>query len=108
MLPIDGECAKFAQIYFSENEITERNEFARQGGLQLQPRILREIESVLEVSNPFINQFRAMKTMVREDKNVQLRIVDRLNNDRRRYNTPTAREICAYLPGNQNDNIGKS
>jgi hypothetical protein len=105
MLPMDGESSKFAQIYFSLNESTQRNEFARQGGLHLQPQILREIESVLEVSNPFVNQFRAMKTMVREEK---LRIVDKLNNDKRRYNTPTAREICAYLPGNQNDNIGKS
>ena len=89
MLPVHGSPV-FSQLYFSDNAMEVRS-----GNEGLRREVLEKVNAILAV-NPFKQQFENAAANI--DNIVGIRIAERLEDDRRRYNAPTGDEIGALLP----------
>jgi hypothetical protein len=101
MLPPPDGFPGFAQIYFHDSadaQLEFRVAFARRGNLNIERNLLRRLQDIMLECNPFAMEFRMIGNRGL-DNITRLRIKDRIQDDGRRYNTPTAAEISVLLPG---------
>jgi hypothetical protein len=101
MLPQPPGSPAFAQIYFHDSADTQlqyRMDFARRGSLRVEENLLRILQDTVLQHNPFAKQFRQIANQ--GVHNIEgLVIKERVQDDRRRYNAPTAAEISVLIPG---------
>ncbi|KAF8048014.1 hypothetical protein N665_2724s0004 [Sinapis alba] len=112
--PPDGREAKFGQLYIvdTENEAENRSKCLSKGNQRFQVKkkdglkkeIIEVLMKMLNEVNPYVKQFRSARD--RFDTNPEdafhMRIVSDRLKDGRTYNTPTASEVAALIPGDFN------
>ncbi len=104
--PNDGECPKFAQIYFhdSENELENRLNH----NPHLSKGILSRLQDCLKKVNPYIQSLQYASDI--SEKNPDVKVVihaDKKPKDEhaRKYNLPVASEIAVIMPGDQEGHL---
>jgi hypothetical protein len=101
ILPQPAGSPAFAQIYFHDSanaQLEMRMAFARRGGLRIEANLLRSLQAILLLNNPFALQFKQIGDQGLQN-NEKLIIKERIEDDGRRYNAPTATEISVLIPG---------
>jgi hypothetical protein len=99
MLPDGNAIPQFAQTYFYDSgdaQLQHRVAFARRGRLGIQEALLAKVQAAILRDNPFALQFRQMGLL--PNNNQRLIIRERIVDDQRRYNAPTASEIAVLMP----------
>ncbi|POS82786.1 hypothetical protein EPUL_003994 [Erysiphe pulchra] len=100
----EGAVPSYAQVYFLDgNEAVN----ARSTRLNLNPRIVSELTSMIETTNPFVNFYRTAHESF-QDSNLegeqrvvitpQFRLMREDGTDRRRFNLPTVPEFAIFIP----------
>ncbi|RID60231.1 hypothetical protein BRARA_F03402 [Brassica rapa] len=119
LTPPEGGYAKFGQLYIvdTENEVQNRSNALRSGKNAqtestidgLKKEIIQPIMNILNAVNPYVAQFRSARERFRmnPDQTFHMRIVSRSDKDGRTYNTPTASEVAALIPGDFNLGMDK-
>ncbi|KAF8083899.1 hypothetical protein N665_0746s0001 [Sinapis alba] len=112
--PNEGKDAKFGQLYIvdTENEVNNRanclssgkGNFSTQKKDKLKPEIIELLIKMLDEVNPYVKQFRSAKDRFKTDPEdaYHMRIVSDRLKDGRTYNTPSASEVAALIPGDFN------
>ena len=97
LLPADGEDPKFAQLFFVDSD------HRIQQHANLNPRILKEIQSELKDINPYLKSFKTAIDINKDqpDLNFVLHADKKTasNAHKRTLNLPSASEIAALIPG---------
>ncbi|CAN6818925.1 unnamed protein product, partial [Brassica oleracea] len=119
LTPGDGKKAKFGQMYIvdTENEIENRANALSKPGQNFQPKkkdnlkkeIIELLMKMLDEVNPYVKQFRSAKDRfkMQPENAYHMRIVSDRVRDGRTYNTPTASEVAALIPGDFNLDMDK-
>ncbi|CAN7013971.1 unnamed protein product, partial [Brassica oleracea var. botrytis] len=119
LTPPEGDYAKFGQLYIvdTENEVQNRSNALRSGKNAqtestidgLKKDIIQPMMNMLNAVNPYVAQFRSARNRFRmnPDQTFHMRIVSRSDKDGRTYNTPTASEVAALIPGDFNQGMDK-
>lgn len=70
----------------------------------MRKQIIEDIIKVLDEVNPYVNQFRQARERLSmaPDEKFHMRIVSTREKDGRTYDTPTASEVAALIPGDFN------
>ncbi|KAF8048698.1 hypothetical protein N665_2430s0003 [Sinapis alba] len=105
MKPNIGDSAKFSQLYIvdTEREVDDRDSVIRK-------QIIEDIIKVLDDVNPYVQKFRSARERFegqRENQPFHMRIVSNREKDGRTYDTPTASEVAALIPGDFNIDMDK-
>ncbi|CAF1934301.1 BnaCnng73540D, partial [Brassica napus] len=109
--PPTGGDPKFGQLYIvdTENEIQNRasiigkykakREKAKKERLRQQ--VIERIVKMLDEVNPYVHQFRSARERfnTNPEETLHMRIVSNREKDGRTYDTPTASEVAALIPG---------
>uniref|UniRef100_A0A0D3BV68 Helitron helicase-like domain-containing protein n=1 Tax=Brassica oleracea var. oleracea TaxID=109376 RepID=A0A0D3BV68_BRAOL len=109
--PLTGGDPKFGQLYIvdTENEIQNRasiigkykakREKAKKERLRQQ--VIERIVKMLDEENPYVHQFRSARERFNTnlEETLHMRIVSNREKDGRTYDTPTASEVAALIPG---------
>lgn len=93
LLPPENTEAVFAQVYINDEEEQER---IRLKG-EFNPNSIRLWNRVMNSINPFAIRFRQIGMEGCPDKSYVLK--EKIGDDRRRYNAPTASEVAILMPG---------
>lgn len=66
---------------------------------KLDPNIVRQLKSILDVVNPFVQQYWNAGMLISDEQisNLKLCLLSSRNSNGRRYNTPSASEIAALI-----------
>ncbi|KAF8100750.1 hypothetical protein N665_0218s0088 [Sinapis alba] len=119
LYPNDGNDAKFGQLYIvdTENEVENRVNCLSKGKAKfkekkkdrLKSEIIDILMKMLNEVNPYVKQFSSAKDrfMADPDDAFHMRIVSDRLKDGRTYNTPTATEVPALIPGDLNIDMDK-
>ncbi|KAF8115382.1 hypothetical protein N665_0028s0044 [Sinapis alba] len=116
--PQDGE-PKFGQLYIvdTENEILNRaaivgrykksTEKARKE--ELRKKVLQMLMAMLDECNPYVHQFRSARDRfdTNPDQTFHMCIISSREKDGRTYDTPSASEVAALIPGDFNLDMDK-
>ncbi|CAN7091800.1 unnamed protein product, partial [Brassica rapa subsp. narinosa] len=116
--PPNGE-PKFGQLYIvdTENEIVNRSgilgkykkstEKARKE--ELRKKVIQALMAMLDECNPYVHQFRSARDRfdTNPDQTFHMRIISSREKDGRTYDTPTASEVAALIPGDFNLDMDK-
>ncbi|KAJ4902350.1 Helitron_like_N domain-containing protein [Raphanus sativus] len=116
--PPKGE-PKFGQLYIvdTENEIANRSgiigkykkstEKARKD--ELRKKVIQALMEMLDECNPYVHQFRSARDRfdTNPDQTFHMRIISSREKDGRTYDTPTASEVAALIPGDFNLDMDK-
>ncbi|XP_010497042.1 PREDICTED: uncharacterized protein LOC104774077, partial [Camelina sativa] len=114
MQPEDGELPKFQQLYIvdTENEVDNRATIMNKGKnsakykkkQKLRRELIEKIMKMLDDVNPYVNTYRSARDRfnTNPDETFHMRIVSSREKDGRTYNTPTASEVAALIPGDFN------
>ncbi|CAN7086962.1 unnamed protein product, partial [Brassica oleracea var. botrytis] len=116
--PPNGE-PKFGQLYIvdTENEIVNRSgilgkykkstEKARKE--ELRKKVIQALLAMLDECNPYVHQFRSARDRfdTNPDHTFHMRIISSREKDGRTYDTPTASEVAALIPGDFNLDMDK-
>ncbi|CAN6859813.1 unnamed protein product, partial [Brassica oleracea] len=116
--PPNGE-PKFGQLYIvdTENEIVNRSgilgkykkstEKARKE--ELRKKVIHALMAMLDECNPYVHQFRSARDRfdTNPDQTFHMRIISSREKDGRTYDTPTASEVAALIPGDFNLDMDK-
>ncbi|XP_056849793.1 uncharacterized protein LOC108841698 [Raphanus sativus] len=117
--PPNGNDAKFGQLYIvdTENEIENRTNALSKGGQTksykkgdgLKKEIIDLLIKMLNETNPYVKKFRSAKDRfaINPNDSFHMRIVSDRVNDGRTYDTPTASEVAALIPGDFNLEMSK-
>ncbi|CAA7062247.1 unnamed protein product [Microthlaspi erraticum] len=120
MIPQPGDYAKFYQMYIvdMENEIENRLTFLSKAKNaqestkknRLRKEIIELFVKVLDEHNPYVKTFRSARERFNTDPehSFHMRIISDRVTDGRTYNTPTASEVAAIIPGDFNFDMGKN
>ncbi|KAF8112811.1 hypothetical protein N665_0061s0020 [Sinapis alba] len=118
--PPDGEKAKFSQLYIvdTENEVENRAAIigykykksadkAKEESLRKQ--VIEKIVEMLNEVNPYVHQFRSARDRfnTNTETTFHMRIVSSREKYGRTYDTPTASEVAALIPGDFNLEMDK-
>ncbi|KAH8964332.1 hypothetical protein BDL97_04G060700 [Sphagnum fallax] len=94
LAPPQGSPHQFAQLYIIDNADA-------QGNVDLDYRILHELEQMLLGSNVYVQRFvQAMDLPPQDLANYEIVIRVDDSVDRRRHNAPTSSEVAVLMPGN--------
>ncbi|CAF1855858.1 hypothetical protein Bca4012_031958 [Brassica carinata] len=119
LTPGNGKKANFGQMYIvdTENEIENRANVLSKPGQTFQPKkkdnlkkeIIELLMKMLDEVNPYVKQFRSAKDRfkMQPENAYHMRIVSDQVTDGRTYNTPTASEVAALIPGDFNVDMDK-
>ncbi|XP_056848336.1 uncharacterized protein LOC130511115 [Raphanus sativus] len=111
LAPNSDNRAKFGQLYIAdtENEVENRAKCLSSGrqGLQtnkkdnLRKDIIEKLMKMLDEVNPYVKQFRTARDRfkIQPEDSFHMRIVSNRSKDGRTYDTPTASEVAALIPG---------
>ncbi|CAN7029443.1 unnamed protein product, partial [Brassica rapa subsp. trilocularis] len=114
MKPDVGDSAKFSQLYIVdiETEVDDRDSVMSKYNTEadkskkqaVRKQIIEDIIKVLDEVNPYVNQFRQARERLSmaPDEKFHMRIVSTREKDGRTYDTPTASEVAALIPGDFN------
>ncbi|CAN6930494.1 unnamed protein product [Brassica oleracea] len=117
--PQDGEEAKFSQLYIvdTENEIENRaaiiGKYKKSADKakkeSLRKQVIQKIVEMLNEFNPYVHQFRSARDRfnTNPETTFHMRIVSSREKDGRTYDTPTASEVAALIPGDFNLEMDK-
>ncbi|KAL0670833.1 hypothetical protein Bca4012_033537 [Brassica carinata] len=117
--PPTGNDAKFGQLYIvdTENETENRTNALSKGGQKkaykkrdgLKKEIIDLLIKMLNETNPYVKQFRSAKDRftINPKDSFHMRIVSDRAKDGRTYDTPTASEVAALIPGDFNLDMDK-
>ncbi|CAN6834839.1 unnamed protein product [Brassica oleracea] len=109
--PPEGGTPKFGQLYIvdTENEVENRAKCLRYNILHysdtkkdhLRKDIIETLMKMLNEVNPYVKKFRSARDRFNTDpeNSFHMRIVSERLKDGRTYNTPTASEVAALIPG---------
>ena len=88
----------------SINYSSGKGTFKTQKKDKLKPEIIDLLIKMLDEVNPYVKQFRSAKDRFQTDPEeaFHMRIVSERSKDGRTYNTPTASEVAALIPGDFN------
>ncbi|CAF1748470.1 unnamed protein product [Brassica oleracea var. botrytis] len=117
--PPAGDPAKFGQLYIvdTENEVTNRAsiigkykksaEKAKKESIRNQ--VIQSLMTMLNEVNPYVHQFRSAKDRFETNpqETFHMRIISSRAKDGRTYDTPTASEVAALIPGDFNLDMDK-
>jgi hypothetical protein len=93
LLPPENKEAVFAQVYINDEQEQERIRLKTDFSLNSIRFWNRELNSI----NPFAIRFRQIGTERCPDKSYVIK--EKIGDDRRRYNAPTAAEVAILMPG---------
>ncbi|KAF8093647.1 hypothetical protein N665_0381s0007 [Sinapis alba] len=111
LTPPDGGEAKFGQLYIvdTENEVENRAKCLSSGKQKFQVKkkdtlrkdVIDTLMKMLNEVNPYVKKFRSARDRFNTDpeNSFHMRIVSERLKDGRTYNTPTASEVAALIPG---------
>lgn len=104
LLPQHDEDPVYGQLYIIDTSTATEIRQRRRENSDLKPEILSKLAEIL-LENPFAQIYkRASEEMVVQgDSELELRFVDRINMDRRRYNKPTADEIAGVFNSSEGE-----
>ncbi|XP_048622867.1 uncharacterized protein LOC106448487 [Brassica napus] len=117
--PPNGNDAKFGQLYIvdTENETENRTKALSKRGQAkaykksdgLKKEIIDLLIKMLNETNPYVKQFRSAKDRftINPRDSFHMRIVSDRVKDGRTYDTPTASEVAALIPGDFNLDMDK-
>ncbi|RID62868.1 hypothetical protein BRARA_E01910 [Brassica rapa] len=109
--PPEGGTPKFGQLYIvdTENEVENRAKCLSLGKQKIQVKkkdhlrkdIIETLMKMLNEVNPYVKKFRSARDRFNTDpeNSFHMRIVSERLKDGRTYNTPTASEVAALIPG---------
>ncbi|CAG7896809.1 unnamed protein product, partial [Brassica rapa] len=109
--PPEGSEPKFGQLYIvdTENEVENRAKCLSLGKRPFQVKkkdhlrkdIIETLMKMLNEVNPYVKKFRSARDRFNTDpeNSFHMRIVSERLKDGRTYNTPTASEVAALIPG---------
>ncbi|CAN6932684.1 unnamed protein product [Brassica oleracea] len=117
--PPPGDPAKFGQLYIvdTENEVTNRasiigkyktaSETSKKETIRKQ--VIESLLKMLNEVNPYVHQFRSAKDRfdTNPEETFHMRIISSRAKDGRTYDTPTASEVAALIPGDFNLDMDK-
>ena len=99
-----GKKPKFAQLYFHDTEFEVENRQSHQR-TRLNPQILKSLQEMLRVNNPYVQSFKSALEIVGEDDEKKIVLVGskKKTNDGKpgSYNLPSGSEVAVLMPGNQ-------
>ena len=103
LLPEAGHAKKFAQLYIADNSAILACRMSVSPDLD--KRVLEELQTMLELSNPYVQLYEQARHRMENEQVVDLELCLFYlhSNDRRRYNTPTTNEIGAIMVGDGYD-----
>ncbi|XP_013726652.1 uncharacterized protein LOC106430407 [Brassica napus] len=95
LTPNNDSQAKFGQLYIADTE-NETNKKAN-----LRKDIIEKLMKMLDEVNPCVKKFRTARGRfkIQPEDSFHMRIVSDRSKDGRTYNTPTASEVAALIPG---------
>ncbi|CAN6968699.1 unnamed protein product, partial [Brassica oleracea var. botrytis] len=111
LTPPEGSEAKFGQLYIvdTENEVENRAKCLSSGKQKIQVKkkdnlrkdIIDALMRMLNEVNPYVKKFRSARDRFNTDPedSFHMRIVSERLKDGRTYNTPSASEVAALIPG---------
>ncbi|CAF2135863.1 unnamed protein product, partial [Brassica napus] len=117
--PPAGEEAKFSQLYIVdiENEIDKRasiiGKYKKKADKakkeSVRKKVIEMIVEMLNQVNPYVHQFRSARDRfnLNPETTFHMRIVSSREKDGRTYDTPTASEVAALVPGDFNLEMDK-
>ncbi|CDY68889.1 BnaCnng60940D [Brassica napus] len=107
--PPEGSEPKFGQLYIvdTENEVENRAKCLRYKKIQVKKKdhlrkdIIETLMKMLNEVNPYVKKFSSARDCFNTDpeNSFHMRIVSGRLKDGRTYNTPTASEVVALIPG---------
>jgi hypothetical protein len=99
LLPNSETQPQFAQIYIYDTDHEIQNRLNIMPNLDL--NILAELQQMLHNINPYVNRFRHVGNLLKDNPLLDLKLVITNNRtkDPRRYNTPSASEVAAIMIG---------
>ncbi|XP_056862974.1 uncharacterized protein LOC108853762 [Raphanus sativus] len=109
--PPDGSEPKFGQLYIvdTENEVENRAKCISSGKHKIQVKkkdhlrkdIIETLMKMLNEVNPYVKKFRSARDRFNTDpdNSFHMRIVSERLKDGRTYDTPSASEVAALIPG---------
>jgi hypothetical protein len=108
LLPLNDEQPAFAQLYILDPLEANICRGAYFNGLL--PRVLSDIQNILEANNPYVQLYKQAHKILasrppEEQDSCAIEIVVAPNTDVRRYNLPTSLEIAAIIPESGEENI---
>ena len=102
--PGKGKKPKFAQLYFHDTESEVENRQSHQR-TRLNPQILKSLQDMLHVCNPYVQSLKSALEIVGEDdeKKIVLVASKKKTNDGKpgSYNLPSGSEVAVLMPGGQ-------
>ncbi|XP_056857211.1 LOW QUALITY PROTEIN: uncharacterized protein LOC130506557 [Raphanus sativus] len=119
LAPKNDSQAKFGQLYIAdtENEVENRAKCLSSGKNGFQPNkkdtlrkdIIEKLMKMLDEVNPYAKQFRTARDRfhIAPEDSFHMRIVSERSKDGRTYDTPTASEVAALIPGDFNLDMDK-
>ncbi|XP_031120315.1 uncharacterized protein LOC116023454 [Ipomoea triloba] len=112
LLPQDGSCPKFAQLYIhdTENEVENRiNAFrGNEPSTEIHVQIVEDIKQDLDDHNVLVKCFRWAKTHIQchPQAEFKMRLIGKRTGDARTYNLPTVSEVAALIVGDLDPALG--
>jgi hypothetical protein len=99
LLPDPEIQPRFAQIYIYDTDHEIQNRSNIMSGLD--PMILAELQQMLHNINPYVNRFRQVGNLLKNNSSLDLKLIitNKRTKDSRRYNTPNASEVAAIMIG---------
>ncbi|XP_033145226.1 uncharacterized protein LOC103853396 [Brassica rapa] len=119
LTPNNDSQAKFGQLYIAdtENEVENRANCLSSGKSgfnskkkdNLRKGIIEKLMKMLDEVNPYVKKFRTARDRfhIAPEDSFHMRIVSDRSKDGRTYNTPTASEVAALIPGDFNLDMDK-
>ncbi|CDY44605.1 BnaA04g09850D [Brassica napus] len=119
LTPNNDSQAKFGQLYIAdtENEVENRANCLSSGKSgfnskkkdNLRKDIIEKLMKMLDEVNPYVKKFRTARDRfhIAPEDSFHMRIVSDRSKDGRTYNTPTASEVAALIPGDFNLDMDK-
>ncbi|XP_013691111.2 uncharacterized protein LOC106395105 [Brassica napus] len=117
--PPPGEDPKFGQLYIvdTDNEIQNRSSIIgkyktkqeKAKKERLRKQVIERLVKMLDEVNPYVHQFRTARERFNTcpEETLHMRIVSSREKDGRTYDTPTASEVAALIPGDFNLDMDK-
>ena len=71
----------------------------------LDPMILAELQQMLHDINPYVNRFRQVGNLLKNNSSLDLKLIitNKRTKDSQCYNTPNALEVAAIMIGNEQE-----
>jgi len=102
LIPQEGRDPKYAQIYMYDVDTATQQRMKQNANKKCNENLMREIGSHLENTNPFVQTFKTVAEMCREESSgesseILMYIIKDKDSDLRRYNDATCTDVAAIF-----------